>query len=265
MDYEKILKNAVKAAEKAGEYLLKEYAGFDRSLVRLKSHHEIVSKADLNSEEIIIKEIRKTYPSHRILSEERGAIDNSGDFIWIVDPLDGSTNFSMHSPLWAVSIGIGAILDNGIIEMVAAAVFAPFLQELYYSSKGEGARLNGKRIAVSKVNRGKVLNTFCHGKDVKDIRQAVRYFGRQKLSGLDCRQLGSASLELAYVAAGRIESIMIPGACLWDVAAGALLVGEAGGKVTDFSNKPWNAADGDMLATNGLVHKEILKIISSAK
>jgi myo-inositol-1(or 4)-monophosphatase len=260
----KLKKIGVLAAKKAGAYLSEEYAGFDRSQVRLKSHHEIVSRADLNSEEIIIREIRKEFPSHRILSEERGWMYNSGEFVWIVDPLDGSTNFSMHNPMWAVSIGAGSMDGHGVIDLLAAVVYAPMMGEMYVAEKDGGALLNGRKISVSKVKNGKVLNTFCHGSKEKDIKRAVKYYSRQKLSGLDCRQLGSASLELGFVAAGRIESILIPGANLWDVAAGVLIVQEAGGRVTDFSGRPWPARDGDMLASNGLVHAELLKAVGGS-
>ena len=113
------------------------------------------------------------------------------------------------------------------------------------------------------MKKQKEIHTFCHGSTKESVLKALRYYRRQKLNKLDCRQLGSASMELAYVASGRVESIMIPGAHSWDVAAGALLVREAGGKVTDFEGKKWTLKSKDILASNGTTHKEILKVINA--
>jgi len=257
----KIKKTAIAAAKKAGAKLLKEYNHFDRTKVKLKAHHEILTKADLASEKIIISEIKKNFPEHRILSEEAGMNKKKSDYLWVVDPLDGTTNFSMHNPLWSVSIGLS--YKNKIILGI---VYAPFLGELYIAAKGQGAKMNGKKIKVSKnIKTDKVLNTFCHARDDYYVRQAIKYFSYQKLHGLDCRQLGSAAIEMAFVASGRVESIMIPGANSWDVAAGALMVREAGGKVTDFSGQEWNLQSKNILASNGKVHGEILKIINKIK
>ena len=271
---------AITAAKKAGELLLKEYKKFDREGIKLKSKHEIVTRADLLSEEIIIKEIKKSFPLHGILSEECGVVGSLQELAstrWIIDPLDGTTNFSMHNPLWAVSIAVAMRVKSELKtkasefkdgedeeEIVMGVIYAPAIGEMFVAEKGKGASLNGKKIQVSPVRKGKVLNTFCHGKRDTDIKKAINYYRKQKLSGLDCRQLGSAALELGYVSAGRIESIMIPGANLWDVSAGILLVNEAGGIVTDFSGQEWNLKSKDMLATNGLVHRDILKVVKEA-
>ncbi|MCU0679372.1 MAG: inositol monophosphatase [Planctomycetes bacterium] len=246
----------IKAATEAGKMLVKKYREFDRSTVRLKAHHEILTKADLLSEELIIKEIRRNFPSHGILSEERGEIKSDSPYFWFVDPIDGTANFSMHNPLWAVSIGVS--YEN---EIVGGVIFAPILNEIFIGGKNQGASLNGRAIKVSPLKESKVLNTYCHGRDPKHVRQAVKYYAAQKLKELDCRQLGSASIELAYVAAGRTESIVIPGANIWDIAAGVIIVREAGGRVTDFQGADWNIDSADMAASNGRVHREILKVL----
>lgn len=247
---------AIEAAKKAGKALLGEYNHFNRSQVKLKSRHEILTKADLLAEKIIIKEIKKHFPGHQILSEEAGREKTKSDYLWIIDPLDGTTNFSMHNPLWSISIALA--YQN---EIILGLVFAPGLNELYEGEKGQGARLNNKKIKVSKISQEKIINAYCHGHTDKAIKKAIGYYTKQKLNSLDCRQLGSAALELAYVACGRIESIVIPGANSWDVAAGVLLVREAGGLVTDFSGRQWNLESKDIIASNGRVHKEILKVI----
>lgn len=248
---------AVTAAYSAGEKLLERYYKYARNDARFKSSHEIVTKSDAISEKIIISEIKKHFPDHRILSEESGKFKGASDYLWVVDPLDGTHNFSMHNPLWAVSLA----LFKGD-ELVLGVVFAPVLNELFLAEKGGGAWLNGRRIKVSRYKGEKVINTFCHGSKLSDIKKALKYYNYHKLHDLDCRQLGSASLELAYTACGRIESIFVPGANSWDVAAGVLLVREAGGRVTDFQNKNWNLKSPEMAASNGLVHKDILNSIN---
>lgn len=252
----KIKKIAVRAVKKSGLSLLREYNNFDRGTVKLKLHHEILTKADLLSEKIIINEIKKNFSEHRILSEESGKTKNKSVYLWIVDPLDGTTNFSMHNPLWSISVSV--CYKN---EIILGVVFAPLLGEMYVAEKGIGAMINNKKIRTSNIIKGKVLNTFCHGSKEKYIKKAIQYFNKQKLSGFDCRQLGSAAIELAYVACGRIESITIPGANSWDVVAGILLVREAGGKVTDFFGKEWDLKSENMIASNGKVHNQILKIL----
>lgn len=137
------------------------------------------------------------------------------------------------------------------------------LDEFYVARSGEGAWLNDKPLSVSSISSGKVINAFCHGYNEEDIRRAIKYFEYQKLHNFDCRQLGSAALELAFVAAGRMESIAIPGARLWDVAAGILLVKEAKGKVSDWQGGEWSLGSKDVLASNGLVHEQLLEILKS--
>lgn len=262
----KIKKVACQAVKKAGQMAKREFDRFDRSTIKLKSHHEIITKVDLKSEEIIISEIKKHFPGHSILSEERGKADKHSNFWWIIDPIDGTTNFSMHNPLWAISVAV-ARAENleecrlGQAEIIFGLVYAPVLDEIYLAQKGRGAKRGSKKIKVSRIKSGKVLNTFCHGSRQQDIKRALAYYQHQKLSGFDCRQLGSAALELAFVASGRIESIMIPGANSWDVAAGVLLVREAGGRVTDFQGREWSLSSRDMLATNGLIHSQLLKVV----
>jgi myo-inositol-1(or 4)-monophosphatase len=250
-------KNVIIAAmRKAGQALQTRYQNFNRSTARLKSAHEIVTAGDLESERIIMSAIQKNFPDHQILSEESGENGERSDYLWIIDPLDGTTNFSMHNPLWSISVGLAM---KG--EIILGVVYAPVLGELFVAEKEKGVTLNGKKIKVSLINSGKVINTFCHGSNEADIKRAVQYYTKQKLKQMDCRQLGSAALELAYVAAGRVESIVIPGANAWDVAAGVLIVREAGGVVTDFFGHNWNLNSKDIAASNGIMQEEILRMV----
>ncbi len=248
--YKKIIEKTVR---KVGKILLKEYNNFDRAKVNVKSKHEIVTKADLLSEEILIKEIKNNFPAHGILSEEKGEVKSSSDYLWIIDPIDGTTNFTMHNPLWSISIGLA---HEG--RIIFGVVYIPVTDELFVAEKGEGATLNNKKIKVSNIKGEMMLNTFCHGSTQKDLKKAMKYYQKQKLDGFDCRQIGSAAIELSYVACGRVESIAIPGAHSWDVAAGSLIVEEAGGLVTDLSGNDWSIESDGIVASNGLVHREIL-------
>jgi len=255
----------MRAAKSAGIYLLKEFKNFNREQIKLKSQFEILTKADLGAERIILRELNKNFPDHDILSEESGPLrfgieaSDEGiksEYLWIVDPLDGTTNFSIHNPLWSVSI---ALAQRG--EIIFGLVHAPFLAETYFAEKGDGAYKNNQKIRVSNIKGDRAFHTFCHGGTKESISLALKYYQKQKLSQFDCRQLGSAAVELAYVACGRSESILIPGARSWDVAAGALITKEAGGVVTDFSGRAWNLNSKNLLATNGLVHEDILKLV----
>lgn len=269
MHFDKHKKTLFKITLQAGDYALKEFYRFDRRRVRLKSKREIVTAVDLKAEKIIISGLKKHFPETGFISEEAGKERAGQELVWVIDPVDGTTNFSMRNPLWAVSIALARQE-----QIVLALVYAPALGELFFAELGQGAWrypvIDGclgkrERLSVSNTPYGKVLNTFCHGNNLRDLKIALRYYRQQKLNGLDCRQLGSAALESAFVAAGRVESLMIPGANAYDVAAGALLVKEAGGRVTDFSGQAWIVKSRDFLASNPKVHPELLRTVAKAK
>jgi myo-inositol-1(or 4)-monophosphatase len=247
-----------KAVRMAGEFALGKYNTFNRSEVTVKAHDELLTYVDLESENIIMSEIRKNFSDHHILSEEAGDNKSGSDYLWIIDPIDGTTNFTMHNPLWAVSVGLA--YKN---EIIFGFIYAPFLDEMFIAEFGKGATLNGKKIKVSNYKSGKVLNTFCSGRDMKFIKKVVDYNSRQRLSEKTAYILGSAALDLAYVASGRVETVFIPGASLWDVAAGILLVREAGGIVTDEKGKNWTIKSEYVLAANKKEHPALLKTVKS--
>ncbi len=253
---------AILAAKKAGRILLKEFKS-DKKAFALKSSHEIVTQADKKAEKVILSLLKKHSPNSRILSEESGLYDFNTNWLWVVDPLDGTTNFRVHNPLFSVSI---ALYHQD--KPMLGVVYAPYLDELFVAEKGKGAWLNGKKIHVSKTSElSKSFLTYCYGTHPKHMRMAVELYRYFKMKSVDMRQMGSAAIELAWVAAGRTESIVIPGTHPWDAAAGVLLVTEAGGKTTDFHGQPWRFVDkksgkisltADLLATNGKIHSKIL-------
>lgn len=247
---------AVAAARAAGKLLKAEFKTFKRSDVKVKGYTQLVTSADKKAEDIIISSINEAFPGHHILSEESGDNGKRSDCFWIVDPLDGTTNFSFHFPAFAVSIGVAFKS-----EIVLGVVYLPLLDEMFVAEKGKGAYMNGQRIKVSNYGPQRAFHTFCHGGKKCDVEKAIGYYSYLKPRDYDIRQLGSASMELAYVACGRTDSIFIPGAKPWDVAAGTLLVSEAGGRVTDASGQLWSLKSKDMIAANGLVHRSILDVI----
>ncbi len=247
----------LKAAQTAGYFLKKHYRATNLRNYHLKHKTQLVTPADRGAEKIILKILEKSnYP---ILSEEKGWVGKKSTTAWIVDPLDGTTNFTIGSPIFAVSI---ALIKNS--QPVLACVYAPILNTLYTASVGKGAWKNNKKIKVANTKKiDKSFVTYCHGSTMKHIMRAVVIEKIMRQKALEVRQLGAASVELALVASGRTDSIIIPGAHAWDVAAGVLLVRQAGGKVTDFKGKNWHFGSTDMLASNGKIHNQLLRLINN--
>jgi len=247
----------IQLSKKAGKEIVKKFN--KDQIVKVKSKSQIVTEADLIANKIIVNAIKKKFPTHAILSEETGRNKIKSEYLWVIDPLDGTTNYSIGSPLFAVSIAL--FKGNNPILGIS---YAPIMNELYFAEQSKGVFLNNKKIKVSnKKTLKESFFTYCHGSTDKDIKKAVKIYNKIKLSGHDSRQLGAAALELGFVAAGRTECIIIPGANSWDVGAGVLFVREAGGVVTDFSGKPWNLKTKDMVASNGKIHNQLIKFIKN--
>ncbi len=246
----------IKTAQAAGNFLKKHYQTTNLRNYHLKHKTQIVTVGDTGAEKIILHWLKK-YSSYPILSEEAGWVGKSSHSAWIVDPLDGSTNFTIGSPIFAVSI---ALVKKD--QPVLSCVYAPVLNNLYTAVANHGAYKNRQRIKVAKTKKvKKSFITYCHGSTMKDIMKSLAIEKTMRQKALEVRQLGAASIELALVASGRTDSIIIPGAHAWDVAAGVLLVREAGGKVTDFKGQDWHFGSHDIIASNSKIHNELLKLI----
>lgn len=258
---------AKKLAKEAGEYLLKSFYKFQPKEKSYKANRTLVTKYDKGAEKIILKAIKKCFPDDAILSEEAGANNKKSEYLWIVDPLDGTRNFTMRNPVFSVAIAV-LYLPNGDSKEARVRhgfVYVPVLKDMYEATLNKGTKLNGKRVKVSRVAKFEdAQHTFCHGNGPIYMSKAGRYNLSLKKKNIDARQLGSAAIELALVSSGRSESIVIPGANSWDVAAGVLLVREAGGRVTDANNQPWRFGSKDMIATNNKIHSKVLKIFNNA-
>ncbi len=253
-----IKKEIEKIIKKTGQSLLKFFNSGKTNHVKFKSKHEIATSADFLAEKIILKKLKELTPDWHIISEESGDNHKKSDYLWTVDPLDGTTNFYMGNPLWAVQMAL--VYKN---EPVLAWIYAPAINEYYFAEKNKGAYLNNKKIRVSSRPLTKALLTYCHGNTTADLKKALKIYNYFKLNSFDIRQLGSAALEFGWVAKGRTDCYISPGARLWDVVPGALLVKEAKGKVYDFKGNSWNVRAKTVLASNGIIDKQILKFLKT--
>ncbi len=252
-----IVDEVKKLTKNVGQILLKNFNLAKQNHAEFKSRHEIVTGADILAEKIILKKLKSLTPTWRIISEETGDNKKQSDFIWTVDPLDGTTNFYMGNPLFAVQIAL--VYKN---EIILSFIYSPLIKEFYFSQKGKGAYLNGKKIHVSKKDMKSALLTYCHGTTRSDTKKALKIYQYYKIKSFDIRQIGSAALEFAWVARGRTDCYISPGIRIWDIAPGALLVKEAGGKVYDFKGRPWQLFKSQTaFAGNGVVDKSILNFL----
>ena len=252
---------AILAAREAGQYL-KENVGRARAIETKKGEERnLVSEIDKGSEARIISLIKSRYPGHDILAEESGGAATSGTYRWIIDPLDGTTNFLHGVPIFCVSIGVEY---NG--EIVAGVVYDPNLDELFTAERGGGAFLNGRRLSVSST--GEMIRSLLVTGFPYDIAQnphhAVEHFRNFLMAASGIRRLGSAALDLCYVAAGRFDGYWEVHLQPWDMAAGKLLVEEAGGRTTDFTGAPARVHGKQIVASNGRLHGAMLDVLGRA-
>ena len=257
MDLELVKKVGVAAAYK-GAGVLNSYFG-KISNFNKKGAIDLVTEADTVSEEMIIKTIRNTFPEHAILAEESGFVEGDSDFQWIIDPLDGTTNFAHNLNVFANSI---AFAFKG--KIVFGIVLIPASNELFEATAGNGATLNGRPIgvsAVSEVSESLLVTGFPY--DFKAILDPIlTRFSNCLNASQGVRRLGSAAIDLCFVACGRFEGFWEQHLQPWDTAAGFLIAKEAGADVTDFSNQPFTMHKKEILATNGRIHKEMLDLMA---
>lgn len=259
-----ILNIGIKAAVTAGKALLRSLNSLDRLQVTPKGHHDFVSEADHLSEEIIIGLVRKHYPNHDIISEESGfqaGSDSERDrFAWIIDPLDGTLNYLHNHPDFTVSI---AVRKNNIIEH--GIVFDPMRNDLYTATRNHGAQLNGRRLRVTQaknLQRSTIALGAPHPEYVHKDRW-YEHLSKMVKSVGNVRISGSAALDLAYVAAGRIDGFFQPSLSIWDIAAGSLLVREAKGLASDCQGEHHYLENGCIVASGIGIFSPLLDMIQS--
>ncbi|MBI5327923.1 MAG: inositol monophosphatase [Deltaproteobacteria bacterium] len=252
----KFKKTAINAAKKTG-LLLKKNIG--------KAHHiefkgaiDIVTEMDKRAEELIIKIIKHEFPEHGILTEESPEQKTDSEYRWIIDPLDGTTNYSHGFPVFCVSI---ALEKRG--EIILGVVYNPMLNELFTARIGQGAYLNNKKIKISNIgelSRSLLATGFPY--DVRTSPQNnITHFANFAVRAQAIRRAGSAALDMCYVACGRFDGFWELKLKPWDTAAATLIIKEAGGTATDFGGKPFSLYTGETLASNGLIHNEMIKVL----
>ena len=255
-DKSRYLQVAVAAAKEAGRIQM-EHSGHSHS-VEYKGEINPVTMVDKLCDQAITQLISNAFPNHDLLTEESPFQKKGSPWRWIIDPLDGTTNYLHGYPCYCVSLGLEV---EGEVKL--GVVYNPILDELFYAEKGEGAFLNGNRIFVSHedhLNRSLLATGFPY--DVRDHADFyLRYFRQFITKSFAVRRPGSAAIDLCYLAAGRFEGFWEWKLHAWDVAAGSLIITEGGGKVTDFKGQSFSIYSGEILASNGLIHEEMLQVI----
>ncbi|MCV2886105.1 inositol-1-monophosphatase [Aestuariibacter sp. AA17] len=250
-----MLNIAVRAARVAGSIIVRGFENRDDLMTQVKGENDYVTRIDREAEEAIIKKIQQSYPEHSFVGEEGGVVEGNEEFKWVIDPLDGTTNFIKGIPHFAVSI---ALMHKGKLDQ--AVIFDPIRGELFTASRGQGAQLNGFRIRANSPRelRGTVLATALPFKNKGRLESYMKSFTSIFNQCGDIRRGGSAALDLAYVAAGRFDGYWERGIKPWDTAAGELLVREAGGLVTDFAGGNDNMQKGEIVAGGPKVVRELV-------
>lgn len=246
---------AVTLALRSGKLILASVGKIAK--VSYKGKHNIVTDVDKKSEQIIKGGLMKAFPSHSIVAEETGLTKGHSSYRWLVDPLDGTTNFAHSFPFFCVSIGLE--YNN---DMILGVVYDPVREELFTAEKGRGAYLNGRRIKASRINRlsqGLLVTGFSY--DPKEKIGNVRHFKKFLSRSMAVRRVGSAALDLCYVACGRFDGYWEFGLHPWDSAAGSLIVEEAGGCVTSISGSRYYPENRTILASNRFLHQKMISII----
>ena len=250
----------VNACRKASKNLIRDFGEVEKLQVSLKGPGDFVTASDKKVEEILINELQKARPSYSILSEEIGQINNDKSFKWIIDPIDGTANFLHGIPHFAISIGLEH--DD---EIICGIVYDPIKDEMFVAEKGNGSYLNNQRMRVSSRSKLKDCIVFTGGTKVESKNKELALEEYKKISSkilIPIRKLGSASLDMAYVAAGRCDGFWQRNLNYWDIAAGIILVKEAGGFVTDFEGENRYIENKTILATNSRISKEMIEVLN---
>ena len=250
----------VKACRKASKTIIRDFGEIENLQVSLKGPGDFVTASDKKVEKILINELQKARPSYSILSEETGQINNDKSFKWIIDPIDGTANFLHGIPHFAISIGLEH--DD---EIICGIVYDPIKDEMFVAEKGNGSYLNNQRMRVSSRSKLKDCIVFTGGPRLDSKNKELALEEYKKFSSkilIPIRKLGSASLDMAYVAAGRCDGFWQRNLNYWDIAAGIILVKEAGGFVTDFEGENRYVENKTILATNSRISKEMIEVLN---
>ena len=249
----------VKACRKASKTLIRDFGEIEKLQVSIKGPGDFVTVSDKKVEKILIEELQKARPNYSILSEEIGEINNDESFKWIIDPIDGTANFLHGIPHFAISVG----LEHNK-EIICGIIYDPIKDEMFTAEKGEGSYLNNQRMRVSSRSKLKDCIIFTGGPKLSANNRELALEEYKKFSSkvfIPIRKMGSASLDMAYVAAGRCDGFWQRNLNYWDIAAGIILVIEAGGFVTDFDGENKYIQNKSILVTNSKINKEMIEVL----
>ena len=254
-----MLKNTLLRATEAAADILRHYFNGEFTVTNKEGLNNPVTEADLAAEKVIMDIIHQSFPDHFILSEQAGEIKMDSEYKWIIDPIDGTINFAHGIPICCVSIGL-----EKAGQMIMGAVYNPFLNEFFFAQEGFGATLNDKKIQVSRqpeLNKANLVTGFPYTY-LNTPNGPLDVFSTLIRKGVPVRRLGSAAIDLCWVAAGRFDGFYEHKLQAWDSAAGFLIVKEAGGKITDFKGDPYSPYQPHIIASNGLIHDALLKCVN---
>ena len=257
---ETFLETAVFAARSAGQIILDNLGRLSKDDISLKQVSDFVTRVDEESEACIVRIIRERYPDHHVLAEEKVKETAPGGYRWIIDPLDGTTNFIHQYPVFCVSIALE--LQR---KAITGVIFDPLRNDLFFAEKGKGAYLNGQPITVSIITacQDGLITTGFPFRMKELIDPYLKLFKNVLFKVSDLRRAGSAALDLAYLAAGRCEGFFEIGLSPWDIAAGSLIIEEAGGVITDFGGGDEYLSTGNVVAGNRVIQAELLKEVQA--
>ena len=249
----------IKACRRASKTLIRDFGEIENLQVSVKGPGDFVTASDKKVEKILIEELQKARPNYSILSEEIGKISNDESYKWIIDPIDGTANFLHGIPHFAISIGLE---QDG--EIICGIIYDPIKDEMFVAEKGNGSYLNNQRIRVSSRSKLKDCIIFTGGpkKEEKDRETSLKeYYNFSSKVQIPIRKLGSAALDMAYVAAGRCDGFWQKYLSYWDIAAGIILVKESGGFVTDYYGENKYLENKTLLVTNSKINKEMVEVL----
>ena len=250
------LKCAEGAARQAGAYLREQFE-LDFTYSPKSDHQDLVTECDHVAEELVIKHLLNAYPEHSVLAEEGGSRETSSEYCWVIDPIDGTTNFAHKIPIFAVSI---ALERAG--QIVVAAMYDPMRDEMFTAQRGGGAHVNARPMQVSDsevIKESLLMAGYPYNVELLEGYRSS--FKAASIKSQGVRRLGSAALAMAYVAAGRIDGFWTMNVNLWDVAAGLLLIDEAGGTITRLSGEAYQLGEKSLIASNGKIHSELIEML----
>ncbi len=250
----------LQAADEAGKILIDNF-GLKYEIGRKRVYSDLVTEIDKKSESKIIEIIHDSFPDHNILSEEIGDLNLSSDYLWIIDPLDGTVNYTHSVPIYCVSIALEIKK-----ELKLGLVYNPMSGEKFFAEDGNGAELNGKQIHVSDTEylKDSLLVTGFPYNAMENADHCIDHFANFIRTGVPVRRLGSAAIDLCYVAGAKFDGFWEVSLNPWDVAAGYLILKEAGGKVSDFAGKEYSIYGKQILATNGRIEGEMIEVLGKA-